>query len=83
VADTFAALTRPRPHRAALGPVEALAALRAEAAGGRLAAKLVDLLDDVVNATGPASSGASAEFGGDADGLPPLAQTSDGLALSF
>jgi response regulator RpfG family c-di-GMP phosphodiesterase len=83
VADTFAALTRPRPHRAALGPVEALAALRADAAEGRLAAKLVDLLGDVVNATRLTGAGGSAELGGDADGLPPLAQTSDGLALSF
>jgi response regulator RpfG family c-di-GMP phosphodiesterase len=83
VADTFAALTRPRPHRAALGPVEALAALRIEAAEGRLAAKLVDLLGDVVNATRPTGTSGSAELGGDVDGLPRFAQTSDGLALSF
>jgi response regulator RpfG family c-di-GMP phosphodiesterase len=80
VADTFAALTRPRPHRPALGPAEALAALRAEAAEGRLAAKLVDLLGDVVNSAGRRGP---ADAGGDADGLPPLAQTSGGLALSF
>jgi HD-GYP domain-containing protein (c-di-GMP phosphodiesterase class II) len=83
VADTFAALTRPRPHRPALGPVAALAALRTEAAEGRLAAKLVDLLDDVVNSTGKASGSGTAEPGGGSDALPPLAQAPGGLALSF
>lgn len=88
VTDTYAALTSPRPHRPAVEPDEALAVLRSEAAGGRLAAKLVELLHEVVN--GHDRAGAATDTGspggagqGDADGLPPLAKTSDGLASSF
>ena len=40
VVDTWAALTRPRPHRPAISDQEALAVLRQQAGLGRLPAKL-------------------------------------------
>ena len=86
VADTYAALTSPRPHRPALEPKDALAATRAEATAGRLSPKLVDLLHEIVNTPGRTAGGAAAAAGiehGSADGLPPLAQSSDGLAISY
>jgi response regulator RpfG family c-di-GMP phosphodiesterase len=52
VVDTWAALTRPRPHRAALTEEEALAVLRREVRAGRLPGKLVDALERVVGAGG-------------------------------
>jgi response regulator RpfG family c-di-GMP phosphodiesterase len=52
VVDTWAALTRPRPHRPALGEEDALAALRQEVRAGRLPGKLVDALERVVGAGG-------------------------------
>ena len=48
VADTWAALTRPRPHRPGLSERDALAVLRQEAGQGRLPGKLVDALEAVV-----------------------------------
>jgi response regulator RpfG family c-di-GMP phosphodiesterase len=48
VVDTWAALTRPRPHRPALSEREALAVLRQEASLGRLPGKLIDALEPVV-----------------------------------
>jgi response regulator RpfG family c-di-GMP phosphodiesterase len=48
VVDTYAALIRPRPHRPALDTEAALVVLEEEAAAGRLAGKLVDLLREVV-----------------------------------
>jgi len=85
VADTYAALTSRRPHRPAVERGAALATLRAEAAAGRLAAKPVELLHEIVEKPGRAAAGGDdAQAGrGDADGLPPLAQPSDGLASSF
>jgi len=53
VVDTYAALVRPRPYRAALPAEAALAVLREEAAAGRLAGKLVDLLRELVTRDGP------------------------------
>jgi HD-GYP domain-containing protein (c-di-GMP phosphodiesterase class II) len=53
VADAFAALTRPRPHRRALTPEAALEVLRQEAAAGRLSAKLVEVLAELVAGRGP------------------------------
>jgi response regulator RpfG family c-di-GMP phosphodiesterase len=52
VADTWAALTRPRPHRPALAEPDALATLRREAQAGRLPGKLVDTLARLVTAGG-------------------------------
>ena len=87
VADTYAALTSRRPHRPAVERGEALAALRAEAGAGRLAPKLVELLHEIVTTPGRAAGAdadRSAEADGeDADGMPSLEQTSDGLASSF
>jgi len=96
VADTYAAVIRPRPHRPARSPEEALGVLRQEAAAGRLSAKLVDLLHDLVTAAqgqGQARAGQTdAPAGGPARvveergarrGVSLRAQTSDGLALSF
>jgi response regulator RpfG family c-di-GMP phosphodiesterase len=53
VADVWAALTRPRPHRPALPPGDALAVLRQEVQRGRLAGKVVDLLERLVERDGP------------------------------
>jgi len=52
VVDTWAALTRPRPHRPALAEGDALAVLRREVRAGRLPGKLVDALERVVGAGG-------------------------------
>ncbi len=48
VVDCYAAMVRPRPHRLELPQEAALAALREQAAAGRLSARLVDLLHEVV-----------------------------------
>jgi response regulator RpfG family c-di-GMP phosphodiesterase len=53
VVDTWAALTRPRPHRPAVSETEALAVLRQQAALGRLPGKLVDALEPVVRSPRP------------------------------
>ena len=60
VADVWAALTRPRPFRAALPAEQALALLRREARRGRLPTKVVELLSQLVEQRGP-------------DGLDPAA----------
>jgi response regulator RpfG family c-di-GMP phosphodiesterase len=60
VADTWAALTRARPHRPALGDRDALAVLRREATLGRLPGKLVDVLAHLVAGGG---AGLDAERG--------------------
>ncbi len=52
VVDCYAAMVRPRPHRAELEPEAALAAVDEEAAAGRLASRLVDLLHEVVAGRG-------------------------------
>jgi response regulator RpfG family c-di-GMP phosphodiesterase len=48
VVDTWAALTRPRPHRPAMSERDALAELRQQAGLGRLPGKLVDALEPLV-----------------------------------
>jgi HD-GYP domain-containing protein (c-di-GMP phosphodiesterase class II) len=53
VVDTWAALTRPRPHRPALSERDALALLRQEASLGRLSGKLVDALEPLVISSRP------------------------------
>jgi response regulator RpfG family c-di-GMP phosphodiesterase len=55
VVDTWAALTRPRPHRPAMGEREALAVLRQQAGLGRLPGKLVDALEPLVLSGRPAT----------------------------
>jgi response regulator RpfG family c-di-GMP phosphodiesterase len=54
VVDTWAALTRPRPHRSALAERDALVVLRREVHEGRLPGKLVDALERLVGAGGRA-----------------------------
>jgi response regulator RpfG family c-di-GMP phosphodiesterase len=87
VADSYVALTSRRPHRPAVGRGEALALLRAEAAAGRLAPKLVELVHEIGDGPGPGAgppSDASAPVERrEAEDLPPLAQASGGLASSF
>jgi HD-GYP domain-containing protein (c-di-GMP phosphodiesterase class II) len=53
VVDTWAALTRPRPHRPAMSQRDALAELRQQAGLGRLSGKLVDALEPVVLSARP------------------------------
>jgi response regulator RpfG family c-di-GMP phosphodiesterase len=48
VVDCYAAMVRPRPHRRQLVAEAALAVLREEAAAGRLASRLVDLMHEVI-----------------------------------
>jgi len=55
VVDIWAALTRPRPHRSAMGEREALGVLRQQAGLGRLPAKLVDALEPLVLSPRPAT----------------------------
>jgi HD-GYP domain-containing protein (c-di-GMP phosphodiesterase class II) len=55
VVDSYAAMVQPRPHRPAFAPGAALAALRQESQAGRLAARLVDLMHEVVSSRGSAS----------------------------
>jgi HD-GYP domain-containing protein (c-di-GMP phosphodiesterase class II) len=52
VVDTWAALTRPRPHRPALADRDALAVLRQEVSAGRLQGKLVEALERLLGAGG-------------------------------
>jgi response regulator RpfG family c-di-GMP phosphodiesterase len=58
VADSFAALIRPRPHRQALAAGDALEVLRRDALDGRLSVKLVELLAEVAASRGPRRPGA-------------------------
>jgi HD-GYP domain-containing protein (c-di-GMP phosphodiesterase class II) len=82
VVDTWAALTRPRPHRPALSEADALAVLRREVRAGRLPGKLVDALERVVGAGGrtdpPVTEGAAgidADPGTDEPREPPSPTT--------
>jgi response regulator RpfG family c-di-GMP phosphodiesterase len=53
VVDTWAALTRPRPHRPAMSEREALAVLRQDVERGRLPGRLVDALEPLVSSGRP------------------------------
>jgi response regulator RpfG family c-di-GMP phosphodiesterase len=75
VVDSWAALTRPRPHRPAMSEREALAVLRQEASLGRLPGKLIEALEPLVLAGRPGSPAAGGQFressaGGQAGGEP-------------
>jgi HD-GYP domain-containing protein (c-di-GMP phosphodiesterase class II) len=76
VVDTWAALTRPRPHRPAMSEQDALAVLRQQASLGRLSGKLVDALEPLVT---PARPGAPPLGGLDrgAGGLQPDGEPED------
>jgi response regulator RpfG family c-di-GMP phosphodiesterase len=76
VVDTWAALTRPRPHRPALAERDAMAVLRQQAGLGRLPGKLVDALEPLVlsgRADQPPVPGRSETNGG----LPPRGDPED------
>jgi response regulator RpfG family c-di-GMP phosphodiesterase len=76
VVDTWAALTRPRPHRPALAERDAMAVLRQQAGLGRLPGKLVDALEPLVvsgRAGQPQVSGGSEPNGGP----PPRGEPED------
>jgi HD-GYP domain-containing protein (c-di-GMP phosphodiesterase class II) len=62
VVDTWAALTRPRPHRPAMSEREALAVLRQQAGRGRLPGKLVDALEPLVISGRPGTPSAPDRF---------------------
>ena len=76
-ADTWAALTRSRPHRPAMSEREALAVLRQQAGLGRLPGKLVDALEPLVisGRAGRPSAPGRVEEGG--DGLQPGSEPED------
>ena len=77
VVDTWAALTRPRPHRPAMSERDALAKLRQQAGLGRLPGKLVDALEPLVlsgRAGRPSEPGRIEEGDGH---LQPGAETDD------
>jgi len=76
VVDTWAALTRPRPHRPALSERDALAVLRQQASLGRLPGKLIDALEPLVLSARPGSSPASGRFG-HGGGLQPDGEPDD------
>jgi HD-GYP domain-containing protein (c-di-GMP phosphodiesterase class II) len=72
VVDTWAALTRPRPHRPALSERDALAALRQQASLGRLPGKLIDALEPMVISGRPPVTGRS-----ETNGLQPGGEPED------
>jgi hypothetical protein len=77
VVDTWAALTRPRPHRPAMSERDALAEMRQQAGLGRLPGKLVDALEPLVlsgRAGTPSAPGRIEEGDGH---LQPGAETDD------
>jgi HD-GYP domain-containing protein (c-di-GMP phosphodiesterase class II) len=78
VVDTFAALTRPRPHRPAMSEREALAVLRQQEAGlGRLPGKLVDALEPLVLSGQPRTPSVPGRFEEGGGGLQPGAEPED------
>jgi response regulator RpfG family c-di-GMP phosphodiesterase len=77
VVDTWAALTRPRPHRPALGEREALAVLRQQAGLGRLPGKLIDALEPVVLPARPDTPPATGRFGQGGGGQQPGGEPDD------
>jgi HD-GYP domain-containing protein (c-di-GMP phosphodiesterase class II) len=77
VVDTWAALTRPRPHRPALSEHDALAVLRQQSGLGRLPGKLVDALEPVVISGRPGSSPARGRSEPDGGALQPGGEPED------
>jgi len=77
VVDTWAALTRPRPHRPALSERDALAVLRQEASLGRLSGKLVDALEPLVLSGRPARPPISGRLEQGGAALQPAAEPED------
>jgi hypothetical protein len=77
VVDTWAALTRPRPHRPAMSEREALTALRQQAGLGRLPGKLVDALEPLVVSDRPGTPPAPGRLGEGGAGLQAGAEPED------
>jgi response regulator RpfG family c-di-GMP phosphodiesterase len=77
VVDTWAALTRPRPHRPALSERDALAVLRQEASLGRLSGKLIDALEPLVHSGRPGRPPVPGRLEEGAAGRPPDADPDD------
>jgi HD-GYP domain-containing protein (c-di-GMP phosphodiesterase class II) len=71
VVDTWAALTRPRPHRPAMSERDALAVLRQQASLGRLPGKLVDALEPLVISGQPGTPPVPGRFEQGGGGLQP------------
>jgi two-component system cell cycle response regulator len=74
VVDTFAALTRPRPHRPAMSEREALAVLRQQAGLGRLPGKLVDALEPLVVSGRPGTPSVPGRVEDGGGGVQPPAE---------
>ena len=62
VVDTWAALTRPRPHRPGMSERDALAVLRQQASLGRLPGKLIDALEPLVVSSRPGAPPVGGRF---------------------
>jgi response regulator RpfG family c-di-GMP phosphodiesterase len=77
VVDTWAALTRPRPHRPAMSEQDALAVLRQQASLGRLPGKLVDALEPLVISAHPGTPPAPGRFEQGGGGLQPGSEAED------
>ena len=77
VVDTWAALTRPRPHRPAMSDREALAVLRQQAGLGRLPGKLIDALEPLVISGRPATPSVPGRIEKGEGGLQPGTETED------
>jgi response regulator RpfG family c-di-GMP phosphodiesterase len=77
VVDTWAALTRSRPHRPALSERDALAVLRQEANLGRLSGKLIDALEPLVLSSRPGRPPVSGRLEEGGAALPPDAEPED------
>jgi response regulator RpfG family c-di-GMP phosphodiesterase len=77
VVDTWAALTRPRPHRPALSERDALAVLRQEAGLGRLSGKLIDALEPLVLSSRPGRPPVPGRLEEGTAGLLPNAEPED------
>jgi two-component system, cell cycle response regulator len=77
VVDTWAALTRPRPHRPAMSERDALAVLRQQASLGRLPGKLIDALEPLVISARPGTPPAPGRFEQGGGGLQPGGEDPD------
>ena len=77
VVDTWAALTRPRPHRPAMSEPDALAVLRQQASLGRLPGKLIDALEPLVLSARPGAPPVPGRFDPGGGGLQPDGEPED------
>jgi response regulator RpfG family c-di-GMP phosphodiesterase len=80
VADCYAAMVRPRPHRSELTPEAALAVLREDAAAGRLPTRLVDLMHEVIAGRAQAASRGNNGLGSSRHAMAGGAHSRHGVA---